>query len=125
MTTLIDIHAHVFPDDVADAYIANYSGHNGLAAVCRPTVDALQERYRAAGFELRHLAATHPAWWIPGGVAGSWPAAQNCAGNRKRRSVLVRVTAAISSRACPLISAIADAVCTTYAGSLRLPQGGE
>ena len=61
MTTLIDVHAHVFPDDVVDAYIANYSGHSGMAAVCRPTVDALLERYRAAGFELRRVVLL-PEW---------------------------------------------------------------
>jgi predicted TIM-barrel fold metal-dependent hydrolase len=50
---VIDVHAHVFPDDVADAYIANYTSHSHLPAVCRPTVEGLVEEYR--GIEVERL----------------------------------------------------------------------
>ncbi|MBI5117124.1 amidohydrolase [Candidatus Poribacteria bacterium] len=43
---LIDVHIHVFPDDVADAYIENYGSHSNLKAVCRPTLDSVFEEYR-------------------------------------------------------------------------------
>jgi predicted TIM-barrel fold metal-dependent hydrolase len=42
---LIDVHIHIFPDDVADAYIENYGEHSNLKAVCRPTLDSVFQEY--------------------------------------------------------------------------------
>ena len=49
---VIDLHVHIFPDDVADAYIQNYSEHSGFRAQCGPTLDALYESY--AGVDVIH-----------------------------------------------------------------------
>ena len=43
---VIDMHIHVFPDDVADDYIENYSQHSKLKAVCRPTLTDLYKEYK-------------------------------------------------------------------------------
>ncbi|MBI4831382.1 MAG: amidohydrolase family protein [Candidatus Lindowbacteria bacterium] len=43
---LIDVHIHIFPDDVADAYISNYASHSSLQAVCRLTLDSVFQEYR-------------------------------------------------------------------------------
>lgn len=42
---LIDVHVHLFPDDVVDDYMKNYSAHSRLSAVCRPTVQELYKEY--------------------------------------------------------------------------------
>ena len=42
---VVDVHVHIFPDEVADAYIRNYSEHSGFGARCRPTLHALFESY--------------------------------------------------------------------------------
>ncbi|MBC2714224.1 MAG: amidohydrolase [Desulfobacteraceae bacterium] len=43
---VIDMHIHVFPDDVVDDYIENYSQHSKLKAACRPTLPTLFEEYK-------------------------------------------------------------------------------
>ena len=42
---LIDVHVHLFPEDVVDEYMENYSSHSKLQAVCSPTLDTLLEEY--------------------------------------------------------------------------------
>jgi len=42
---LVDVHVHLFPEDVVDDYIANYAAHSGLRPVCRPTVERLFGEY--------------------------------------------------------------------------------
>jgi len=49
---VVDIHIHVFPDDVADAYMKDYSNHSNLQVCCRPTLDALFKAYD--GVEVRN-----------------------------------------------------------------------
>jgi predicted TIM-barrel fold metal-dependent hydrolase len=56
---VIDVHTHVFPDDVADEYIEHYAAHSGLSAVCRPTIDGLFAAYE--GIDLAKCVAL-PEW---------------------------------------------------------------
>jgi uncharacterized protein len=42
---LIDVHVHLFPEDVVDEYMENYSTHSKLKAVCRPTISDLRKEY--------------------------------------------------------------------------------
>jgi hypothetical protein len=42
---VVDVHAHIFPDEPAEAYMLNYSEHSGFQARCGPTLDALCESY--------------------------------------------------------------------------------
>ncbi len=46
---IIDTHTHIFPDEVADVYMENYSGHSNLKAVCRPTFQGLLDEYKGFG----------------------------------------------------------------------------
>ncbi len=39
------MHIHLFPDDVVDDYMKNYSAHSRLPFVCRPTVQDLFKEY--------------------------------------------------------------------------------
>jgi predicted TIM-barrel fold metal-dependent hydrolase len=49
---VVDVHIHVFPEDVADAYMEDYSMHSGMHAHCKPTLDALFKSYE--GVEVRN-----------------------------------------------------------------------
>ncbi|MRR13894.1 hypothetical protein EG833_00360, partial [archaeon] len=42
---LIDVHVHLFPEDILDGYMEDYTAHSGLQAACRPTVHQLFEEY--------------------------------------------------------------------------------
>lgn len=42
---LIDVHVHLFPEDVLDKYLEDYTGHSKLPVACRPTVSQLFEEY--------------------------------------------------------------------------------
>lgn len=42
---IIDAHIHIFPDDVAETYIENYSGHSNLGALFKPTFSGLLDAY--------------------------------------------------------------------------------
>jgi hypothetical protein len=42
---VVDVHVHIFPDEVADAYIRNYSEHSGFQARCGPTLKDLYQSY--------------------------------------------------------------------------------
>ena len=48
---LIDVHVHLFPEDVVDEYMENYSSHSKLHAVCRPTLDTLFKEYGGVDVE--------------------------------------------------------------------------
>ncbi len=43
---LIDVHIHLFPEDIVDDYITDYSSHSHLEAACRPTIDSLFAEYQ-------------------------------------------------------------------------------
>ncbi|MEW6444328.1 MAG: amidohydrolase family protein [bacterium] len=42
---VVDVHVHLFPEDVVDAYMENYSAHSSLPAACRPTLQQLFREY--------------------------------------------------------------------------------
>jgi hypothetical protein len=43
---LIDVHIHLFPEDIIDDYMVNYTGHSKLGFCCRPTLQDLFEEYK-------------------------------------------------------------------------------
>ncbi|MBA4369390.1 MAG: hypothetical protein C0403_17330, partial [Desulfobacterium sp.] len=43
---LIDVHIHLFPEDIVDDYMTDYSSHSHLEAACRPTIDSLFAEYQ-------------------------------------------------------------------------------
>ena len=48
---VIDIHVHLFPDDILGEYTKNYSAHSKMDFACSPTLDCLISEYK--GINLR------------------------------------------------------------------------
>lgn len=59
MIKLIDVHTHLFPEDVIEDYMENYTKHSKLKFACKPTLQSLFKEYEGINV-LKHVIL--PEW---------------------------------------------------------------